>query len=92
MLELLNDIPSAAVLTIWFQHNGSPANKPTGVLCFLRNCFGERIIGYGGNVQWPPRLPDLTPLDFFLWGFVKDQMYATPPVSLLELRGRITDA
>lgn len=24
------------------------------------------------NVSWPPRSPDLTPLDFFLWGTLKD--------------------
>jgi hypothetical protein len=29
-----------------------------------------RWIGRGGPIAWPPRLPDLTPLDFFLWGYV----------------------
>ena len=24
---------------------------------------------------WPPRSPDLTPCDFFLWGYVKDNAY-----------------
>ena len=24
---------------------------------------------------WPPRSPDLTPLDYFLWGFVKGKVY-----------------
>jgi hypothetical protein len=41
----------------------------------------------------PPRLPDLTPCDFFLWGFVKDNVYVPPlPMSLSELRDRITHA
>ena len=26
-------------------------------------------------VLWPPRSPDLTPCDFFLWGYVKDNAY-----------------
>jgi hypothetical protein len=28
-------------------------------------------------VEWPPRSPDLTPMDFVLWGFVKDNVYVT---------------
>jgi hypothetical protein len=26
-------------------------------------------------MEWPPRSPDLTPIDFILWGFVKDNVY-----------------
>jgi hypothetical protein len=41
----------------------------------------------------PPRSPDLTPCDFFLWGFVKDSVYVPPlPTSLKELRDQITHA
>ena len=25
-----------------------------------------------GPIPWPPRSPGITPLDFFLWGYVKD--------------------
>jgi hypothetical protein len=38
---------------------------------------------------WPPRSPDATPCDFFLWGYVKVQVYVTPlPSSILELKVR----
>jgi len=44
-------------------------------------------------LYWPPLSPDLTPCDFFLWGFVKDSVYLPPlPMSLKELRDRITHA
>ena len=44
-------------------------------------------------LQWPPRSPDLTPCDFFLWGFVKDTVYVPPlPANLQDLRNRITAA
>ena len=47
--------------------------------------------GKGFLLPWPPRSPDLTPCDFFLWGFVKDSVYVPPlPTSLKELRDRIT--
>ena len=39
---------------------------------------------------WPPRSPDLTACDFFLWGFVTDNVYVPPlPKTLPELRERI---
>jgi hypothetical protein len=38
-------------------------------------------------------LPDLTPMDFFLWGFVKDNVYVPPlPTTLHELKTRIREA
>jgi hypothetical protein len=40
----------------------------------------------------PPRSPDITPLDFFLWGYVKDIVYKTPVTSLDELKLRIVAA
>lgn len=40
----------------------------------------------------PPRSPDLTPLDFFVWGFIKEKVYTTPVNTLDELHNRIRDA
>ncbi|GFU93114.1 hypothetical protein TNCV_206591 [Trichonephila clavipes] len=37
----------------------------------LKNTFGDRLISRFGPVNWPPRSCDLTPLDYFLWGYVK---------------------
>jgi hypothetical protein len=46
-----------------------------------------------GTIAWPPRSPDLIPLDFSVWGYVKDKVFVAPlPVSLEELRARITEA
>lgn len=36
-------------------------------------------------VAWPPRSPDLTPLDYFLWGHMKQKVYATVPNTREEL-------
>ena len=44
-------------------------------------------------IAWPPRFPDATPCDFFLWGYVKDQVYVPPlPASIPELKVRIRTA
>ena len=48
----------------------------------------ERWIGRGGPAAWPPRSPDINSLDFFLWGYVKIEVFK----SLQHLKGRITQA
>jgi len=38
----------------------------------------------------PPRFSDATPYDFFLWGYVKDQVYVPPlPAGIPEMEVRI---
>jgi hypothetical protein len=45
----------------------------------------KMIVGMG-----PPHSPDATPCDFFVWGYVKDQVYVPPlPASIPELKIRI---
>ena len=50
--------------------------------------FHNRWIGHDEPICWPPRSPDLTPLDFFLWGYVKDHVSATPVNDIGELQTR----
>jgi hypothetical protein len=39
----------------------------------------------------PPRSPDITPLDFFLWDYVKSNVFRTP-VNGLDLKTRLRNA
>ena len=42
------------------------------------------------TVLWGPRSPDLTPCDFFLWRYVKDNAYKPPlPPNVRELQDHI---
>ena len=44
-------------------------------------------------LAWPPRSPDASPCDLFLWDYVKDQVYVPPlPASIPELKVRIRTA
>ena len=47
--------------------------------------FPGKWIGRGGPVPWPARSPDLTPLDFFLWGHAKSLVLETPVETAEEL-------
>ncbi|KAJ4437430.1 hypothetical protein ANN_17574 [Periplaneta americana] len=57
----------------------------------LTEILPDRWIGRGGQIWWPPRSPDITPLDFFLWSYVKDRVFASPVQDLQDLRTRIRD-
>ncbi|GFY35172.1 uncharacterized protein TNCV_5045471 [Trichonephila clavipes] len=48
-----------------------------------------RWIGRGGPVNWPARSPDLSCLDFFLWGHMKSLVYSSPVYSNEALVARI---
>jgi len=54
--------------------------------------FPNRWIGRDCPTLWPPRSPDITPLDFILWGYVKDKVFSTPVPDITNLKARITDA
>ena len=45
-----------------------------------------------GPTPWPPRSPGITPLDLFLWRYVKDKVFSTPVPDITILKARITDA
>ena len=47
------------------QLDGCPAHFGLRVREFLDTQFPGRWIGRVGPTQWPPRSPDLTPIDFF---------------------------
>ena len=56
----------------------------------LNEVFGNnRVVGLGHDVEWPPRSPDLTPCDFFLWGYIKSKVFVNPPQTIHDLRQKI---
>jgi len=77
---------------LWFQLDGAPGHWATKVRSWLDGKFPERWIGRGGPVAWPPRSPDLTPPDFFLWGYIKNLAYANSPDSIDSLKVAIVQA
>jgi len=58
----------------------------------LHERFEGMVISRGGNVNWSPRSCDLTPLDFFLWGYLKSQVYTNKPQTIDALKVNITNA
>ena len=54
----------------------------------LNESFSSRWLGRGGPLAWPPRSPDLTPLDYYPWGHIKT-VYETKVNSRATLHRRI---
>lgn len=75
----------------WLQQDGAPPHFGVNVRRYLNEVFPERWIGRRGAIEWPPRSPDLTPLDYFLWGYLKNRVYQNKPQTLEELRRNIID-
>jgi len=48
--------------------------------------FPGQLISRFGDVPWPPRSPDLSGCDFFLWGYLKWRVYAHKPRTLDDLK------
>lgn len=90
--ELLEDLPLMLRRRMWFMHDGAPPHFALIVREFLNNRFANRWIGRGGPQHWPPRSPDINPLDFFFWGYLKSLVYTTPIETVDELRNRIEQA
>ena len=62
---------------IWFQQDGATCHTAETTLYVLRPVFEDRFISRRADVVWPPRTCDLTPLDYYLWGAVKDKFTPT---------------
>ena len=86
---LMEDLPCQDRLQMWFMHDGAPAHFLRIVHQHLTRTFENRWIGRGGPIPWPARSPDLNPLDFWLWGYMKQLVYATPINNVQTLQHRV---
>ncbi|GFT54734.1 DUF4817 domain-containing protein [Trichonephila clavipes] len=83
--ELNND----DVQELWFRQDGVTCHTAHATIDLLKDTFGDRLISRFEPVNWPPRSCDLTPLDYFLWGYVKPLVYADKPQTLDHLEDNI---
>lgn len=80
----LDRLPLNLRLSMWFQQDGAPIHSTQVITNYLEQEFDGKWIGRYSNYQWPPRSPDLSPLDFFLWGYLKETVYARRPFRNLD--------
>ena len=67
---------------IWFQQDGATYHTAKDTLDFLCPVFEDRVISRRADGLWPPQSCDLTPLDYYLWGTIKDKCYDDKPETI----------
>jgi len=66
-----------------FQQDGAPPHFHFDAHAHLNANLPGRWIGRASHndsplLSWPPRSPDLTSCDYFLWGYIEDCVYVPP--------------
>ena len=78
--------------TIW-QQDGTKPHQANMVMewLWLDGIFEDRMLAIRSRRgdTWAPSSPDLNPLDFILWGYLKEKVDKPLPTSLEELKSRI---
>lgn len=87
--DFLDNLSIEKYRTCWYQLDGAPPHCTHEISMELDRLFDDRWIRRLGPWNWPPRSPDLTPLDFYLWGTLKDRVYKTPVHNREELERRV---
>ena len=74
---------------MWMQQDGATCHTANETIELLQTRFDDKLISRNGLVNWPPSSCDLTPLDYFLWGYAKSLVYANNPATLEALEAKI---
>jgi hypothetical protein len=74
----LEHVPLRQRQHMWFIHDGTPPHFLRIARQDLNQTFGKQRIGSGGPASWPATFPDLSALEFWLWGHLKPLMYSAP--------------
>jgi hypothetical protein len=70
----------------YFQQDNAIAHAANASMVAIREVFEDRIISRG---LWPPRSPDHSFCDFYLWGNLKGKVYKNNPRSTEVLQNEI---
>ena len=89
---LFTKIEEEDIGNIYFQQDGATCHTAEATLDVLSPVFEDRIISRKADVVWPPQSCDLTPLNYYLWGAVKEKCYADKPETIDALKDNIREA
>ena len=84
--EFVDQLDDDELRNGYFQHDGATCHTSDESMTEIESSFDDRIIS---KALWPPRSPDLSRPDFFLWGALKGKAYANKPRTIQELENNI---
>ena len=74
---------------VYLQKYGAKCHTNDETISILREKFPGRVISRNGDDNWPLKSCGLIPVDFLLWGYVKDKDFSEAPQSIQELKEKI---
>jgi len=89
---LLENVPLQTWRQTYFQHDGAQPHFSQFVRQYLNHKFPNWWTGRGGAQNWPPRSPNLNPLDYHVCCYMKAMMYAHKVNTREELLQRAVSA
>ena len=70
--------------------DGARTHTSNRSLDFIKENFPAGFLSNRTDTPWPPNSPDLTPLDFWLWAYLKNMVYLPPRCQTIdELKEKI---
>ena len=75
---------------MYFQHDLASPHSSREVRNFLNYRFPGQWIGRGSPHNWTSRCPELSPLYYCVWGWMKELVYSVKVVTRDALLGRIS--
>ena len=85
----LESLYPSLMTKFWFQQDGANSHTSNMSREWLKKNFGKRVISLKTDLEWAPHSPDLSPPDFFPWGYLRDRVYASKPTTISELKSNI---
>ena len=82
--EQLNHVPLPIRRLMWFQQDGAPDQHSVDTHNALNILYPGRWIGSVCQINWSACSPNLSCLEFFLWGHMKSLIYEDGPVDSAE--------
>ena len=84
--DFVNQLTDDELSHGYFQEDSAKCHTSRASMREIESFFKDRIISKN---LWPPRFPDLTPPNFFLWVCLKGKVYRNRPRTIAELKDAI---
>ena len=82
----VNQLMEDELTTGYYQQDGATCHTANASMREIEFFLKDRIISKN---LWPPRSPNLTPADFFLWGLLKGKVCKNTPRTIEHLKDAI---
>ena len=86
-IEMLDNVMTVYIyLDFWFQQDGASSHTSLHARDWLIDRFGNNINSHRSDLRSQAMSLDLSPLDYFLWEYVKERVFRAKPDTINALK------